>query len=600
MKRIILLLTLSLLAMLLPLTAGAEDAFAWDSASATYIDLDGQSGVITIDAAGTYVLSGTLADGQVLINATKDDDVRLVLNGASLSSSTSAPIYASQCDKLILILADGTENTVTDASTYVYEGDADEPDAAIFSKDDLRIGGSGTLTVTGNYRNGIGTKDDLIIAGGTITVTAVNDALRGRDSVTIQDGSITLNAGNDGIKANNDGDAEKGWITIEGGTLNITAAFDGIQAETALTVSGGTIDIVAGGGSANATPKQSESFGRGMFGGDTTTQTTETDSESLKGLKAGVSLTISGGTITVDAADDSLHSNGTLDISGGTMTLSTGDDGAHADTDLTVSGGTITVLTSYEGLEGTTVTISGGDIIAYASDDGLNAGGGSDESDAGTFFMGGGRSRGDDSVNRMDITGGNITIYAERGDGIDANGPLNISGGTITIYGPTGEPESAFDADGTITITGGIIMAGSAAGNGETPSASTSTQPTLIVYYNTPEAAGTVTLTDQSGQVLATYTTEKSFSSVWFSMPELAQGQTYVVTTSGGTVTETTLQSTVATVSQDGSATTPGRMGGMGGGGGRGNRPEGGGRNNTQQAPEGMPDTPNTEGEDLG
>ena len=188
-----------------------------------------QGTVITISDAGTYRITGTLDDGQIVIDAGKDDAVTLVLDNANISCSNSAGIYAKQAGTTTLLLQDGTQNSVSDAAQYAYPDGGDEPDAAIFAKDDLTIAGSGTLTVTGSFNNAIGSKDNLLIESGTLIVTAANDGLRGRDSVTITDGNFTIDAQGDGIKSNNDEDAEKGWITLSGGVYQITAGNDGIQ-----------------------------------------------------------------------------------------------------------------------------------------------------------------------------------------------------------------------------------------------------------------------------------------------------------------------------------------------------------------------------------
>ena len=227
----------------------------------SYIKLEGDSitfegsgatvsgNILTITSAGAYSISGTLNDGQVIVDTEDKEKVELVLNGADITCSTSAPIYVSNAEKTVMTLADGTENHVTDGTSYVFEDAEDEPNAAVFSKDDLTINGKGSLTVNANYNNGIASKDDLKITGGSITVNAVNDGIKGRDSIAVKDGTITINAGGDGMQANNDEDAEKGYVVIEGGTLDITAGLDGIQAETSLLVSGGGIAITSGGGS---------------------------------------------------------------------------------------------------------------------------------------------------------------------------------------------------------------------------------------------------------------------------------------------------------------------------------------------------------------
>jgi hypothetical protein len=401
---------------------------AWDKGQATSITFNGVSaevsgngavfadGTLTISQAGTYALTGTLTDGQVLIDAGNDDVVRLVLNGVSISNSSGSAIYAPQSEKAVLILEAGTKNTVTDGANYAATNDENEPDAAIFAQDDLSITGSGTLTVTGNYAHGIRAQDILAVTGGTLNITAVGDTLRGRDGVAVKDGSFTLNAGGDGIQSNNADEDAQGFVVIDGGSYSIQSANDGIQAASSLTVTGGTLQITTGGGSANAPVREAE-FGE-MPGGNWSGQsapatsapettaattapetaeeapaaaTTEDESVSMKALKAGKQLTVTGGDVTVDSEDDALHSNGTVTVTAGTISIEAGNDGMHADTSLEISGGAIDIPTSYEGIEGLSVTISGGDIKVVASDDGINA---ADGESGGPGAMQGGRQTG--------------------------------------------------------------------------------------------------------------------------------------------------------------------------------------------------------------
>ena len=590
-------------------TYSAEDTdSSWDASSATSVSLQGTSitvdgngasakdGTLTITAAGTYVLSGTLSAGQVVINTGKEDTVRLVLNGASISSSTGSAIDAEQSKKVIITLAEGTSNTVSDAAAYSGANQSsDGPNAAIFSEDDLTVNGAGKLTVNGNCMNGIVSKDSLVITGGKISVTAVNDAIRGKDSVAIQNGTFTLNAGGDGIQSNNDNDTSKGWISLDGGVYDITASHDGVQAETVLQVSGGTYSLVTGGGSANASTgdKGNDRQGWGQRGpasdqsstsGDTSSAAEdETESTSAKGLKAGTGVILTGGTYQIDSSDDSIHSNGSVSVSGGTFSLSSGDDGMHADSSLNISDGTITIAKSYEGIEGATIIVSGGKIDLTASDDGLNAAGGNDQSS--TNGRPGQNSFSSDSSYLIQITGGSLYINAS-GDGIDSNGNLEIDGGTILVNGPTNDGNGALDYgdNATCIITGGILVAAGSSGMMETPGTS-STQNTLAVVYSSTQKAGTlVTVKDEDGASVLTFAPSKDYESIVISTPELKQGKTYMVysggtcssqstngfyeqgTCSGSTkLTDVTLSSAVTKISDSGSAVTTGGMNGGGG-----------------------------------
>ncbi len=547
-----------------PLAASVKNADLktdWDDATATKITLGGTSAtvsgagataegsVVTITTAGTFVVSGTLTNGQIVINATKDEKVHLILNGASIANATGAAIYAFSCDKLIVTLAEGTNNTLTDGgASYQYADTAnEEPNAALFSKDDLTINGTGSLTVNAGYNNGIGTKDDLLIVSGTITVTAANHGLRGNESITIVDGNIQITAGNDGMQTNNTEEADKGFILIEGGTIAITSAHDGIQTDTVLSVTGGTLNVTAGGGVKKAQ----------------TVTSAETESDSYKGLKSTNDIYITGGTVTVDSYDDSVHSNGTITISGGNLTLSTGDDGVHADNTLNVSGGTVTVLQSYEGLESATINISGGDINVVASDDGINAAGGSDGNTAGGMF---GKdnfaSRGSYIIN---ITGGNVYVVAGS-DGLDSNGTINMSGGTVvalsTRNGNGGDGAIDADSDSAVTVTGGTLIYG----GGNTMNNPGGTGSQSYAYFSSSFQAGSEVTLMQNGQVLASFVPTVSCSVIAFSTSSIVSGQTYELYVNGSQVATTTA----------GTGGGGGMGGGMGGGrGGFGGFPDG-------------------------
>lgn len=580
---------------------------AWDASTATTISLNGnsisvsgsgasaQGSVLTVKDAGTYVVSGKLSDGQIIIEAGEDDTVRLVLNGASLSSSTNAPIYAKQAKKIILTLAEGTINTVQDGATYTGTSE-DEPNAAIFSKSDLTINGAGSLTVKANANNGIGTKDDLLITGGKITVDAVNDGLRGRDSIAVKEGTITVKAGGDGLQANNDEDADKGWIVLDGGVLNITAGNDGIQAETIAQVSGGKLSITTGGGSNNASSASNGQFepGWGQWKNPEAANTSNTAEEtaSAKGLKSGEALLIQGGDITIDSSDDSLHSNGQIRIQAGQLNISSGDDGVHADTALTVNGGSLTIAKSYEGLESAAIIINEGAIKVTARDDGLNAAGGNDGSSQGgrpgqNNFSSGGQYY-------IRITGGYLSINAD-GDGIDANGALYFNGGTVLVSGPTTNGNGAMDYDGACEVTGGILAIAGSSGMAQAPG-NTSSQSSLMVYYTSTQKAGTLaTLTDADGKPVLGFAPAKDYQTIVISTPALAQGNTYTLLSggtsstalsdglySGGTITgstkltDVTISGTVTSIADDGSLASagmqggPGAFGGPGGQGGQG------------------------------
>jgi len=222
------------------------------------VAVDGTTVYIT--TGGVYLLSGTCSNGRIEVEADKKDKVQLVLNGLDLTCADSAPIYVVSADKCKITLADGTVNALTDAAEYTLALDK-QPTACVYSKDDLTINGTGSLTVTGNAGNGIGTKNDLTIVSGTITVKAAKNGLKGNDSVSVKDGTIAIDAGNDGIKADTDNKDGKGYVYIAGGTITIIAADDGIQAQTDLTITAGTISVTAESKTVNSKGTQSIATG---------------------------------------------------------------------------------------------------------------------------------------------------------------------------------------------------------------------------------------------------------------------------------------------------------------------------------------------------
>ncbi|MCD7748726.1 MAG: carbohydrate-binding domain-containing protein, partial [Oscillospiraceae bacterium] len=349
--------------------------------------------------------------------------------------------------------------------------------------------------------------------------------------------------------------AELGFVYIIGGSLTITAEGDGISAGAYLTVSGGSFDITTGGGSGEA--QTVTGFGMGFDYWNNMSASQE-DSVSAKGLKAEGSITISDGTFTIDACDDALHSNGDVTISGGAFAIQSGDDGVHADSALVISGGEINVSQSYEGLEGLSIDITGGTIYVTSSDDGLNAAGGNDSSGFGGF---GGDMFGATEGAYLSISGGTLYVNAS-GDGLDSNGSMYISGGETYVSGPTDSMNGALDFNGECVVTGGILIAVSAGGMEESVS-STSTQGVITVSLTAQQAGTALSIADSSGSVLASFSPDKSYSTVIVSCPDLTVGESYTIT--AGTAS-TTVSMTSLIYGSAG-------MGGMGGnmGGGRGN-----------------------------
>jgi hypothetical protein len=377
---------------------------------------------VTITAGGTYQILGSLTDGQIIVDSEDEETVRLVLDGIDVTCSTSSPLYIASAELTSIVLDDETTNYLTDTSTYEFDDGEDEPDATLFSKDDLIISGTGILTVSGSYNDAIKSKDGLVIEDATLSVTSVDDGIIGKDYLVIRNASISTQVEGDGLKSSEDEDEELGYVAIDSGTFNLDCGADGIQAETQAIIAGGTFTITCAEGYT----------------------TVLSDDDSAKGIKSGVGTTITGGTFVLDCADDTIHSDGFITIDGGTFTLATADDAVHADGTVTINGGDITITTSYEGVEGSTIVINDGELDITASDDGINVADGDDGAS--------------DTNGTLTIAGGYIVVDAD-GDGIDVNGSMVMSNGTVLINGPTSSGDGAIDYDGSFAISGGFLLA---------------------------------------------------------------------------------------------------------------------------------------------
>lgn len=298
---------------------------------------------VTISAGGTYQLSGSLTDGKVVVDAADGNAVGLILNGVTMANTTTSPLQILKGGDTTITLAAGSTNSLSDATKYVYpDPKVTEPDAALFSKTNLIINGTGALTVTGNSTDAIASRDGLTIDSGTITVKAVDDGIRGKDFVKINDGTITVTANARGIRATNKNNAPRGYVAIAGGTVKVTAGEGCVHATTDITVSGGTQNLSCGKAAVHAEGNLDVSAG-------TITVTKATD-----GLKA-TKPTISGGTITLTTSDDGISgSDGVtpkdveaaavlVTISGGTIVVNSGANGVSSNGKLRITGGTVVV-----------------------------------------------------------------------------------------------------------------------------------------------------------------------------------------------------------------------------------------------------------------
>lgn len=600
---------------------------SYDASSATVITLSGDSASVqgagaqtsaagvVISSAGTYIVSGELTDGQLLVDAGDDDKVQLVLAGATIHNEDGPAIYVRNADKCFVTLDAGTENNLSDGSSYALEDDSDEPYATLFSCCDLTLNGSGTLNVTSAYRHAVCSKDDLVVVSGTYNISAVEDGLRGRDNVKVRDGVFAIQAGGDGIKSNKDDDPTKGFVSIDSGAFDIQAGDDAVQGKTLVRLAGGSL--------------------------------------------------------TVAANDDAFHSDLEMHLLGASIEASAGDDAFHAETKLTVDGGTVNVTSCNEGYEAEKIYVNGGDTHIVASDDGVNAsaadlsddadadtvsstlpnggtpgapgkGGGAATSDAGGQAPAGARQGGQapgaagvqqggqapdaagaqqggsapeppasdnagvaggatdpgqqgggpaagggvgqaDSSCLIQINGGYVVVDSV-GDVIDSNGNVEVTGGVLLVSGPTSDGDGAFDYDGSATISGGtVLMVGS---TGMAQSFTGGTQAFAMTSAS-GEAGESVCVVDGSGNVVVSLTATKRFGMVLTSSAAFAEGGEYALviggeaantnadgytdsgTVSGGSETTITASCTASAGMGVGGANKAGGMGGPAAAGGK-------------------------------
>ena len=541
---------------------------------------------ITITSAGTYIVSGSLDNGQLIVNAGELDKIKIVLEGANIHCDNNAPISIKQADKVFITLAEETQNTVSDGSSYELSEDESTVDAAIFSKADVTFNGSGSLTVNANYGHGIVSKDDLVITGGTYNITSNGQGLTGKDRVKIKDGTFVLNTKEDAVKSNQTDDTTKGYIYVENGTFTINSSEDGFDAETGLIIVNGTYEITTGGGSENAEVKVDTQMGGEHFQGkgeemgtppemngemgtppdmngemgtppdmnepmsmgeqsneseSVSEDISVTETTSQKGLKAGTLQIIKGGTFKLDTVDDGVHCNGNLTIEGGDISIATGDDGIHAEGNVIINDGTVDISKSYEGVEGYTIVVNGGTVNVVASDDGFNATDGT--STDGIRGMQDPNNEESNSNLYIKVTGGTITITAS-GDGIDSNGDFIVEGGDIVIYGPENGGNGAIDYAGSGTISGGSVLAIGYSQMAQGFSDSSTQYSFLWNLDSIVNSGQEATIKNSSGDIIYSWTSEKSYNSIVFSCSDLVGGEVYTIE-AGDIISNLTLESVV-------------------------------------------------------
>ena len=489
----------------------------------------------TITSGGTYVVTGTLSDGQIIIDAGEEDEVELDLSGASITCSYDSPIFAKNAGELKIKAVEGTVNVVSDTRTANVSEAETAGSAAIYAECDLNLAGKGTLAVTAGYNNGIHSKDDLKIKNLTLTVTAPNNALKVNDSVTIESGSVTvISTAGDGIKTVNSDVSSKGnqrgSVTVSGGTVNIYSAGDGIDAAYDVIISGDAAIVI----NTHSCSSYTLSSAKKTAASSGVTKS----AESSKGIKADNQVVISGGSVTIRCMDDGIHANGgvalengskstgNISISGGLVSIECADDGIHADGTILIEGGYVDVVNSHEGLEGHCITVNDGEIHVYATDDGLNA----------TSSSG---SRSADGV--ITVNGGLmiVEVGGRDVDGVDSNGNYVQTGGIVIVSNPNADSSgntSAVDVDSSVSVTGGIIVAlgtvpsGGNMGGGNMRGGrfgiggmgSGSSLPSGYVTYNGSLNAGSHTFS--FGDVNVSFTLKSGVSGGWIWASGLSSG----------------------------------------------------------------------------
>lgn len=533
---------------------------SFDTKNSITIKLDGDSitasddsvkisgSKITITKEATHIISGTLNDGMIIVEADQKAKLQLVFDNVNITSKTSAPLYVKQADKVFITLKDGSKNTLSNGGSFTTIDD-NNIDATVFSKQDITFNGSGALTITAPAGHGVVSKDDLVFTNGSYNITSSSHAIDANDSVRIKTASFVIDAGKDAIKAENSDDQTLGFVYVSSGNIKAEAQGDGISASAYMQVKSGNFDILAGGGSKNGTKKSSDSWGgfgggkggKGGPGGERpmmpTASTIETEDEdsssSMKGLKSGNSMQISGGTFKINSADDAVHSNVSLTVKNGKFNIATGDDALHAEQSLTVEKGEINITESYEGLEALKIKVLGGNISLIATDDGLNAAGGTDSSGitggrdgmfGGKGGKGGGMSANSDGS--IVISGGTLKINSS-GDGIDANGTVEITGGHTTVTGPTKGDTATLDYDVSATISGGTFIGTGASGMAQT--FSESEQGIVAISCNNQTANTQIVLKNSKGKTIITHAPTLDFAVVILSSPDIIKGETYTL-----------------------------------------------------------------------
>lgn len=447
-----------------------------------------QEDIITISSEGSYLLSGTLSNGQICINAPEDAKVQLILDDVSISNTNSAAIYVKAADKVFLTLAEDSQNTLRTTDAFVADGEVNV-DGVIFATSDLTLNGNGALSITSNQGHGIVSKDDLCFTSGSYTVDAAQHALSGKDSVRIAEGEFHLSAGTDGIHSEHTEDSSKGYIFVSNGTFSIDSSKDGFDASGLLQIENGSFSIVSNDG---------------------------------KGLKSDTSLLLSGGIINITNSYEGLEAQNIL-IEDGTISIVSTDDGINASSSNTQSSSD-NLSNTKNAMEKLPDMPTENGTLPSNDQEFLKKKGG-----AGGFEV--------EENTSITINGGTLSINAQ-GDGIDSNGTLTINGGTTYIDGPSNSGNGALDSNGSPTIHGGTFVA---VGCSQMAMnfGSDSTQCSIMSNLGSTQQNCTVSLTDSAGKEIVLFDAKKSFDNVLISSPSIQEGEQYTLSAGTASVSVT-------------------------------------------------------------
>ena len=510
--------------VMLGIVSGCGQSSKQSGSSEKYIDLEEAAvdGEVLISEEGDYIFQGSLSNVQIVVDA-KGANVSLIFAGAQVTNEADAALYVKDAKKVVVTLQEDSENTLSCTGEYDSDNE-DTVNAVIYSKNVLVLEGSGLLSINSEYGDGIKAKENLTITGGDFDIDVAGDGIDSSGVLQIDDGIFDiLCAGGcengethleqnftGGGKMQNMGEKPEGAGRKEQGELpeGVELPEQGELPEELEPPEQGELSEDGERPEINETSADVEQNG-----------TDSDETISSKGIKSDTDIKINGGSIKIDSADDAIHSNGTVTIDAGVLELASGDDGIHAESELIVAGGNIKVTKCYEGLEGSDVTINDGDIEVTSDDDGLNAAGDTNETVDSTAEY------------KITINGGYLYVCAN-GDGIDSNGDIEINGGTVYVDGPSNNGNSAIDFGerSKAIVNGGTLVAVGSSGMAEEFDAESTQGFVLVRLDQTAEEGSLVTLTDESGKELISYTAAKTFNCVELRCAELIEGQTYTLT----------------------------------------------------------------------